>query len=141
MNITVGKSSRSFYGSVSIVNVVIIFVSFLDPFKNGNGFLYRWLIDLNRLHPTFQGGILFNDPVLIKSSSPNQLQFTTSEGRFKDISGIHIAITGGTSSDNLMDFINEENDILTLTNFFHQFLHAFFKLASDPCTLNKANNI
>ena len=40
-----------------------------------------------------------------------------------------------------MDFINKENDILALTNFFHEFLHAFFKLASDTCTLDKAYNI
>ena len=40
-----------------------------------------------------------------------------------------------------MDFVNKEDNILTLTNFFHEFLHAFFKLATDTSPLNQADHI
>ncbi len=40
-----------------------------------------------------------------------------------------------------MDFINKEDNILTLADFLHELLHAFFKLATDTSPLNQADHI
>ena len=119
LDVAVWKNSRRFDGPVCIVNVVVVFVFFLDAFEDGDGFFNRWLIDLNGLHPTFQGRIFFNDAVFIEGSSTDQLEFTTRQGWFEDISSVHIAFASRSCANNFMDFVDEKNYIFTLTNFIH----------------------
>ena len=40
-----------------------------------------------------------------------------------------------------MDFVDKEDDFLAVADFLHQFLHPFFELASNTCTLNQADDI
>ena len=40
-----------------------------------------------------------------------------------------------------MDFVDEEDDFLTVADFLHQFLHPLFKLTANTCPLNQADDI
>ena len=141
MDVAVGEKCRSFNGRVCVLDMMVVFVFFLNPFEDGNRFLYCWLVDLNGLHAALEGSILLNDTVFIEGSSPNHLEFSASQSWFEDISSVHIAIASRSSSYDFMDFINKENDILTGANLVHELLHPLFKLATDTSPLYQADNV
>ena len=141
MDVAVGEKGSRFNGRICVLDVMVVFVFFLNPFEDGNRFLYCRLVYLNGLHAALQGCILLNDAVFIEGSSSNHLEFSASQSWFEDVPSVHIAIASRACSDNFMDFINKENDILARTNFIYKLLHPLFKLATDTSPLYQADNV
>ena len=135
LDVAVGEKGRSFNGRICVLDVMVVFVFFLNPFEDGNCFLYRRLIYLNWLHTALKCSILFNNTIFVEGGCSNHLEFSASQSWFEDIPSVHIAIASRTRSDNFMDFINKENDILTRTNLVHELLHPLFKLTTDTSPL------
>ena len=141
LDVAVGEDGSCFDGGIRIADMVVVLVLVLNPLEDGNGFLNRWLVDSDWLHPSLKGRIFFDDTVFVESGSANHLEFTSGQGWLENVAGIHIAITGCTGSNNFMDFVDEEDDFLTVADFLHQFLHPLFELAADTCALNQADDI
>ena len=65
-----------------------------------------------------------------------QLVKTMCTAYFRDKHDLDIDCGTFTGTDDFMDFVDEEDDILALTDFFHQPLHPFLKLTADTSSLN-----
>ena len=135
LNVSVGEKGSCFNGRVCVLDMMVVFVFFLNPFEDGNRFFYCRLVYLNWLHAAFEGCILLDDTVFIEGGCSDHLEFSASQSWFEDISGVHITIASRPRSDNFMDLINKENDILTRTNLVHELLHPLFKLTTDTSSL------
>ena len=135
MDVAVGEKGSSFNSRICVLDMMVVFVFFLNPFEDGNGFFNRRLVYLNGLHTALQRSILLDDTVFIESGCSDHLEFSASQSWFEDVPSVHIAIASRACSDNFMDFINEENDILTRTNLINELLHSLLKLATDTSSL------
>ena len=135
MDVAVGEKRSSFNGRICVLDVMVVFVFFLNSFEDGNRFLYRWFVHLNWLHTTLKCSILLDDTIFVEGGCSDHLEFSASQSWFEDVPSVHIAIASRACSDNFMDFINEENDILTRTNLINELLHSLLKLATDTSSL------
>mmetsp|Transcript_58007 Transcript_58007/g.135770 ORF Transcript_58007/g.135770 Transcript_58007/m.135770 type:complete len:227 (-) Transcript_58007:631-1311(-) len=75
------------------------------------------LLAVHALEPAFECGILLNMlRVLICCGCPNHLQLTTRKRGFQKVGRVHGGVcTCSTSSDNLMDLVDEEADVPLVT--------------------------
>ena len=71
--------------------------------------------------------------ILIEGGSANHVQFATGEHRLEHVSGIHGPF-GSTGANHGVEFVDEEDDILTILNLFQYRLEALLKLTTILCT-------
>ena len=117
-NITTRKLNGRDDSIIFDTYLMVILVLFLQTTKDGNSIQLIRFFHHHHLETTFQRFILFKVfLILIQSSCTDGTQFTTCQGRFQDIGGIHCAVAF-TCSYQGMYFINEENDLtIRLRNF------------------------
>src|SRR5699024_3129368 len=72
-----------------------------------------------------------------QSRSTDDLQFTACQCRLQDITGIHLGTLCRTCTHDLVDFIDEQDDILTFLQLTDQLFHTLFKLAAHACICHK----
>ena len=135
LDVAVGEKRSSFNSRICVLDVMVVFVFFLNSFEDGNRFLYCRLVYFNGLHAALQCSILLNNTIFVEGSCSDHLEFSASQSWFEDVPSVHIAIASRACSDNFMDFINKENDILTRTNLIYKLLHSLLKLATDTSSL------
>ena len=101
-----------------------LFINHFCLINNGDGLWNRWLFDHNRLHPTFQSPISFNIIMeLIQSSCSNQLNISTCQNWFNNISCIECLTILATSANYGMKFIYKEKIMPTSGHhLFNDFL-------------------
>ena len=92
LDVAVGEKRSSFDGRICVLDVMVVFVFFLNPFEDGNGFFYRRLVYLNGLHTALQCSVLLNDTVFIESGCSDHLEFSASQSWFENVPSVHIAI-------------------------------------------------
>jgi len=78
--------------------------------------------------------------VFVKRRSANALQFATGQRRFQNIRSIDRTFSG-TSTNECMNFINEDDTIAAITNFLNNLLQALFELTTVLGTCNQGADI
>ena len=79
---------------VGNLHLVVLLVVALNAQQHFVGVLHRGLLDLHRLEPALQGGILlYKLTILGKSGSADHLNFAARERRLQDICRVHGALT------------------------------------------------
>ena len=95
----------------------------------------------HRLETALQCSILFDMlAVFVKGCCANHLNFATGQSGFQDVGGIHrtLCITG---ANQIMNFVNHQNDVTAFLNFADQALHTAFKLAAELCASHQSRQI
>ena len=95
-----------------------------------HGVVFRRFADQDGLEATGQGGIFFKVfLIFVDSRGADALQIATGQGRFEDVGRIH-GTFDGTSPDELMDFVDEEDDRVVLFDCVEDALDPFFKFTT-----------
>ena len=103
-------------------------VALLETAQDADRILDIGLVDDDRLEAPLQGGILLDMfAILIEGGGAHHVQFATGEHRFEHVPGVHGPF-GGTGTNHGVQFVDEEDDILTLLNLFQHRLEALFEL-------------
>lgn len=119
-----------FDGFVSDAGLVEGFVAVAQAEEDSHGVVFRRFADQDGLEAAGQGGIFFKVfLIFVDSRGADALQIATGQGRFEDISRIHGAFDG-TSPDELMDFVDKEDDRVVLFNRVEDTFDPFFKFTT-----------
>ncbi len=133
-DIALGKFHRGFERFVSQLCLVVRFVFRPQSFENQNCFFNRGRVDFHRLETALQGCVLFNIfAVFVQRRGADALQFAAAQGRLDDVRGVHRAF-GRTGSDNRVQFVDKQDDILGPTDLIHDRFDSLFKLAAIFCS-------
>ena len=109
---------------------MVLLVVALDAQQHFVGVFHGWLLDLHRLEPALQGGILlYKLTILGKSSSADHLNFAARERRLQDIRRVHGALTVA-GAHQIVHLVNEQNNIALGLHLVHQTLDPALKLAT-----------
>ena len=130
-DVAVGQHGRRHERCVLDSNLVMRFVSFLQPAQDGDGVLDRRRIDHHRLEPPFQGRVFLDVlAVLVERGRADAVQLAAGQHRFEQVAGVHRAF-GLAGPDDRVQFVDEQNDLaLGLSDLFQDGFQALFKLAT-----------
>ena len=116
---------------VGNLHLVVLLVVALNAQQHFVGVLHRWLLDLHRLEPALQGGILlYKLTILGKGGSADHLNFAARERRLQDICRVHGALTVA-GAHQIVHLVNEQNNIALGLHLVHQTLDPALKLATE----------
>ena len=119
----------------------MIFIIFLNSFKQFHRILYARLVYGHRLKTAFERTVLFNIlSVLIKGSGSNNLKLSSGQSGLKHISGVHcsFAVSG---SHEIVNLINKQKYVSRVFYLVYKGLHPAFKLTSKLCSGHKSGKI
>ena len=106
------------------------FVAIAQTLEDFNGVGDSGLFNLDRLETTFECSVLFEMlAVLVECGGTNGLEFTTSKHRLENAGRIDCAF-GSTSTNEGVDFVDEQNDVAACLDFFEHLLEALFEIAA-----------
>ena len=139
-------STAQLYGSndgiVFDAHVVMIFITFFQSAKNGDGAERIRLVDHHNLETSFQSFVFFKILlVFVQSRCPDRTEFPTRQRRLEDVGGIHrsFAFPGAYQRMNLVD---EQNDVaIRLLHFVDNRLQSFLKLSFVFCACHESAHI
>ena len=136
-DVTLGQLHTGIYGVISVVHIVVLFVTFFDIHKDIDGLLRGGGINHNFLEPAFQGTIFFDMlSVFVKGSGTNTLYLTPGKCRFQHIGRIQRTCSPACSNDG-MNLIDEQYDGGIFCQFIKDRFHALLKLSP---VLGSGNN-
>ena len=119
-----------FQNSIRQFDVVVSFVEWANPHENFESIFCRWSINLNFVKTTSQSCVFHDSiPIFILGRSTDNGQFATRQSWFQNISQAlrPLSITCRTSPQDLVNFIEEEDDVTSRFNFFDEVLDIFFE--------------
>ena len=129
-NVPCRQFDRSLYSFVGDACLVEGFVTVAQAEEDSHGVVFRRFADQDGLEATGQGGIFFKVfLIFVDSRGADALQIATGQGRFEDVGRIH-GTFDGTSPDELMDFVDEEDDRVVLFDCVEDALDPFFKFTT-----------
>jgi hypothetical protein len=132
-DITIGKSDSRFQRLVGESRFVMSLVLRAQAFEDLNSFVDRRRIYLDRLKATFQRCVFLDIlAVFVHRRRAHALQFTAAQRGLDDVRSVHRAFCG-TSPDDCVQLVDEEDHVFGTTNLIHHSLDAFFKLATVFC--------
>ena len=113
---------RQFNGSVNSfignLNLMIVFITFLQALDNLNRIFFRRLIHSNRHETTFQSGIIAEIfTILDGSCRTDNLNIATSQKRFQNIADTRSIFLITFTGQQCMDFINKDDNLLIVAGF------------------------
>ena len=109
---------------------MVFFVIWLELVKNRYGVRNVRPFNHDFLEPPVEGTVLFNDfSELVSGRSSDALDFASCEGRLEHVCRIKAA-GSATSSDNSMEFIDEEDDIRPCGHFVDDGLEPFLEVTA-----------
>ena len=125
-------------------NIVVLLIEVTNSLKNFICILCWRSIDLDFVETASKGCILQDGvTIFILSRCTNHCQFTTWKSWFQDISKTFrsLTITCATCTQDLMDFVEEEDNVSSFFNFIYQVLNIFFKATTILSTSFKTRDI
>ena len=129
-DVTSRQFHRTAQSIVGVFHTMMRRVSISKSLENFNRLHRIWWFDCDGLESSFERSIFFDVlAVFIEGSCADALDFTARESRLENIGRIDCAFCS-TSSNERVQFINKEDDILGASNFVHDGLDAFFKLST-----------
>ena len=107
------------YHCIWNVHTVVLFIILFNAVQNLNGIFYCRFFNGNWLETPFQCSIFFNIlPIFFKRGCTDYLHFATGQRWLQDVRSIHRPL-GVACSNQVVQFINKENDVAFLLDFVH----------------------
>src|SRR5881398_134293 len=123
-NVTVGKVDGIAQSLVRVAYRVKLFVALAHALNHLNGFFLAGSGHLHGLKAAFEGAVLFHGLAIFAGSrGANALNLAARKSGLQNIGGVQRAF-GGTGANQRVQFINEDNGVLALHQFFHDGLEA-----------------
>ena len=98
--------------------------------EDENSILDGRSLDLDRLEATLQGGILLDVfAVFVERRRADALEFAAAEGRLDDVGSVHGPLSGSCTDDRV-ELVDEEDDVLVLADLVHDRLDPLLELAA-----------
>ena len=119
-----------FQGVFAVLRLVVQLVFAAQTKENLDGVLHGRFLDLHALEAAFERGVLLDVfAILVQRGRTDALQFASAECGFDDVAGVHRTFSTAGTNDG-MQFVDEENDVLVPADFIHDRLDAFLKLTA-----------
>ena len=130
LHVAAGEGDRGLDGLVGVLDMVVLLVALLQALDDLDGVLGRGLADVDRLEAALEGGVLLDVlAVLLGRGGADDLDLAAGERRLEDRGGIDGAL-GGTSADDGVDLVDEEDVLVGLLELVDDLLHAVLELAA-----------
>jgi hypothetical protein len=127
-NVAVRKINGIAQGFIRVADGVEFFVALTNALDNLHGFFFVRSGNLNGLEAAFEGAVFFDGlAIFTRRGGADALNFATGKGGLQDIGGVEGAF-GRAGADKGVEFVNEDDGILALHQFFHDGLEALFEL-------------
>ena len=129
-NVTVRVRYREVDGVVGVGDGVKLLVPVFNPEQNlgGVGFIRRW--NFHCLEAAFERAVFFDGlAILAGRGRADALNFSARQCWLQDVGCIERAFSR-SCADQRVQFVNEDDRVLRLHQFFHDGLQALFKLAT-----------
>ena len=121
-DVAVGQVGGSHQRLIGNGHRVELFVDVAKTLQDFNGVSHGGLIHLDGLEAALESGILLNVlAVFLSGGGTNGLEFTASQHRLQDGGGVN-GTFGSTGSHERVDFVDEQNDVATSTDFLEHLL-------------------
>ena len=105
----------------------MLFIAFSQSPKNLNGVFNRRFSHRDGLEATFQSRITLDVfAVLVKGGGSDALKLSSRQGRLENVGGVDGSFSC-TSTDQSVDFVDDEDHIACGLDLLHDFFEAFFK--------------
>ena len=109
-DVAVGQNGRRHQGTVLDAHAVVHLVPLLEPAQDGDGVLDRGLIDLDRLEPSLQRGVLLDVlAIFIQRGGADAVQLAARQHGLEEVAGVHRPF-GLARPDDVVQLIDEQND-------------------------------
>ena len=121
---------------------MVVFISFLQSAKDGDGSLHVWLVYHDGLEASFKGFVFLKVLlILIEGGGTDRTEFTSRQSWLEDVGCIHSS-AGLTCADEGVDFIDEEDDLsIALDNSLDNGLQSLLELALILSTCYEGTHI
>ena len=130
-----------FQSVVGIRNAVVCLVLIAQTLQNQYGIFQRRLFDLDRLETTLQRSVLFDVlAVFLQRGSADGLQLTASQLRLQQRRSIDSTFCG-TSTDQVVDLVDEQNDVAALVDLLQHLLQALFEITTVTRTSDQRTQV
>ena len=129
-NVSSGQFHRQFQGFIRDFCLVECFISVSQTFQNKKRILRSRFSYFYRLKTPFKRSILFDIFfIFLQGCSTDAVKFSPCQSRFHNIGSIHGAFSCSGPNQS-MQFINEQNPVAVLFDFFYDFFEPVFKFTS-----------
>ena len=129
-DIAVGELHGGLDGGVRDLGAVMLLILGAQPLENRDGILDGRRLHLYGLEAAFQGPVLLDVfAVFVQRGCTDALHLAAGQGGFDDVAGIHRAF-GAAGPDDGVHLVDEEDDVLVLSDLVHHGLDAFLELAA-----------
>ncbi|OPY90970.1 MAG: hypothetical protein A4E72_00390 [Syntrophus sp. PtaU1.Bin208] len=119
-------------GCLRVIDMVILFVLFLQSFEDLKGLFNGRFRNFNLLKPPGQGAVFLKIlSILIIGRRADAPELSVDKRRFEDVGGIHGAAGYRSRPYNVMDLIDKEDHIVQFVQFGQNTLHALFKITAE----------
>ncbi len=106
----------------------MILVTLSQALENIDGLVHSGRVYDHRLEPPFERSILLDVlAVLIQRRRAHALEFAPGQRRLEHVGGVDRAL-GGARTDQGVQLVDEEHDVLVLGDLVHHCLEALFEL-------------
>mmetsp|Transcript_1017 Transcript_1017/g.6421 ORF Transcript_1017/g.6421 Transcript_1017/m.6421 type:complete len:252 (+) Transcript_1017:1971-2726(+) len=120
---------------------MVSFVPLTQPMQNLDGLVNSWFRNLYRLETAFQSRVLLNVlAIFIQCSRSDALEFATSKCRLQNVCSVDGSFSCA-STNQRMDFINHQYNVIILLDFIHELLQAFLEFTPILGTCNQQTHI
>ena len=127
--VAIGQVGRRDDGLVGEAHRVVGLVAVLETHQDLDGLADRRLVDLDRLEPALEGGVLLQVlAVLLEGRGADRLQLTSGEHRLEDRGGVDGAF-GRSGAHQGVDLVDEEDDVAPALDLFEHLLQTLLEVA------------
>ena len=134
----VGGSNKRLIGDG---DPMVLLVAVAQTLQDFDGVRNRGLLDLDRLEPTLECGVLLEVlAVLVERGGADGLEFATGQHGLQDAGSVDGAF-GGTGTDEGMDLVDEQDDVATGLDLLEDLLEPLLEIAAIARTGNKCTEI
>ena len=117
-------------GAVGDLGLVMFLVLRAQALEDGDGVIDGRSLDSHALEAAFERGVLLDVfAILVERGGADALHLAAAERGLDDVAGVHRALRG-TGTDDGVQFVDEEDDVLRAADFIHDRLDAFLELAA-----------
>ena len=119
VDVAVGEAHRCFDGFGAVADVVVGFVARDEALQDGDGVVDGGFADIYFLEAAGKGVVFFKDlPVFFVGGGADAAQFAVRQRRFDEVGGVHAAAARRACADDGVDFVDEEDGVGDVTQFF-----------------------
>jgi hypothetical protein len=129
-DVAVGELGGGLDGLVGEGGLVVLLVLAADALEDEDGVVHGGRLDLHGLEAAVERGVLLDIlAVFVERGRADALQLAAAEGGLEDVGGVHRAL-GGAGTDDGVQLVDEEDDVLGALDLVHHGLDALLELAA-----------